>query len=62
MHHLGFSVNRDQFSGDVQRDRSGLVTSDFNDSPRVKAAAIELVENNLQPFRRVALNETRTMD
>ena len=62
MDNLGFSIDGDQFSWDVQCDCCCLFTANLNGSPCVKAAAIELVENNLQPIRAVALNKTRAMD
>ena len=51
MNHLGFPVNRDQFSWDVQGDCSCFFAANLNDSPCVGAAAIKLVENDLQPIR-----------
>jgi len=62
MYHFGFPVNRDQFSGDVQCDCCCLFTANLNGSPCVKAAAIEFVENSLQPFRLVTVNKTRAVN
>ena len=62
MNHLGFPVNRDQFPWDVQGDCSCFLATNLNHSPCVKATPIELVKNNVQPFRRVAVNKARAMD
>ena len=62
MNHLGFSVDRDQFSWDVQGNCSCFLTTNFNHSPCVKATPIKLVKNDLQPLRRIAVNKARAMD
>jgi len=62
MNYLGFPVNPDQLSGDVQCDCCCFFAANLNNSSCVKATAIELVENNLQPFRRIAINKARAMN